>query len=214
MEFDRAQERFKRSFLPDDLAPELRQLFYTLNSLPFIQMVEAITGISGLIPDPYFAGGGFHEIRNGGHLSIHADFNHHVKLDLERRVNVLIYLNEDWRDDYGGQLELWDREMKHCEVSVVPQAGRCVLFDTTATSWHGNPNPVNHPTGTPRRSIATYYYTATWGSDRVSKTTQFRSRPGTEDRTDWAVRTEETLKEVMPPILMRPTRKVLNRIFR
>ncbi|MEM9839381.1 MAG: 2OG-Fe(II) oxygenase [Pseudomonadota bacterium] len=214
-EFDRAQERFKRSFQPDDFDnPILRNLFYHFNSLPFVQMVERITGIKGLIPDPYFMGGGFHETRTGGHLSMHADFNHHKLLDVERRVNVLMYLNEDWEDGYGGELELWDENMKECRQRVVPIAGRCVMFNTTGDSWHGHPHPVAHPDGKPRRSIALYYYTATWDEMSAGKTTQFKVRPDTEDRVDWKVRTTETLTEVLPPILMRPTRKVINKVFR
>ncbi|MEM1380384.1 MAG: 2OG-Fe(II) oxygenase [Pseudomonadota bacterium] len=214
-EFDRDQERFKRSFQPDELEdPVLRNLFYHFNSLPFVQMVERITGIKGLIPDPYFIGGGFHETRNGGHLSMHADFNHHKRMDLERRVNVLIYLNEDWEDGFGGELELWDEQMKECRQRVVPVAGRCVMFNTTGDSYHGHPHPVAHPRDVPRRSIALYYYTATWDGSKAHKTTQFKVRPNTEDRVDWKVRTTETLNEVLPPILMRPTRKVLNKVFR
>lgn len=214
-EYARDQERFKRSFQPDELDdPVLRNLFYHFNSLPFVKLVERITGIRGLIPDPYFVGGGFHETRTGGHLSMHADFNHHKPMDLERRVNVLIYLNEDWKDGYGGELELWDEEMKECRQRIVPVAGRCVMFNTTGQSWHGHPAPVAHPDGTPRRSIALYYYSATWDEQRPSRTTQFKVRPGTEDRVDWRVRTNQTLSEVLPPILMRPTRRILDKVFR
>ena len=214
MAFDRDQERYKRSFQPDQLSPELQRLFYGFNSLPFIQLVERITGIKGLIPDPYFQGGGFHETRTGGHLSMHADFNHHKLMNLERRVNVLIYLNENWEDGYGGELELWDHSMKERRQRVVPVAGRCVMFNTTGDSWHGHPDPVAHPDGHPRRSIALYYYTATWDDNRPGKTTQFKVRPNSQDRVDWKVRTTETLEEVLPPILMRPARKVIGRVFR
>ena len=212
--YDRDQERFKRSFQPDEMDPALRAMFYALNSLPFVRLVERITGIKGLIPDPYFIGGGFHETRNGGHLSMHADFNHYMPMDLERRVNVLIYLNDDWNDEYGGQLELWDEGMKTCVQSVVPAAGRCVMFNTTGESWHGHPKPVQHPEGVPRRSIALYYYTSTWDEARSGKTTQFKRRPGTGDKTDWRVKTEETLREYLPPVLMRPTSRVIRRVFR
>ncbi|MEO1042887.1 MAG: 2OG-Fe(II) oxygenase [Pseudomonadota bacterium] len=211
--YERDQERFKQSFQPDEMSSELRAMFYALNSLPFVRLVERITGIKGLIPDPYFLGGGFHETRNGGHLSMHADFNHHKPMNLERRVNVLIYLNKNWSDAYGGQLELWDQGMKSCVQSVVPEAGRCVIFNTTGESWHGHPKPVAHPEGIPRRSIALYYYTSTWDDDAQGKTTQFRRRPGTGDKTDWQVKTEETLREFLPPVLMRPTSKVIRRIF-
>lgn len=201
--FDRSQERFKRQFQPDDLSPGPRNLFYSFNSRPFIRVLENITGIKGLIPDPYFMGGGFHEIANGGHLSIHADFNHHKPMDVERRINVLIYLNDDWREEYGGTLELWDNDMKGCVRSVVPEANRCVIFNTTSRSNHGNPHPVNHPDGRSRKSIALYYYTSTWSDEKRSHTTQFRERPGTTDEKDWVVRRQELVADIVPPILRR-----------
>ncbi len=201
--FDRPQERLKRQFNPEDLSPGPRTLFYSFNSRPFLKVLENITGIKGLIPDPYFFGGGFHEISTGGHLSMHADFNHHKLMDLERRINVLIYLNDDWRDEYGGQLELWDTGMKACVRSVVPEANRCVIFNTTSHSNHGNPNPVNHPEGRTRKSIALYYYTATWDDTKRDHTTQFRARPGSRDASDWQVRGRELIDDLVPPIVRR-----------
>jgi Rps23 Pro-64 3,4-dihydroxylase Tpa1-like proline 4-hydroxylase len=201
--FDRDQERLKRSFSPDRLPGSSRQLFYSFNSRPFIQVIENITGIKGLIPDPYFLGGGFHEIAQGGHLSVHSDFNHHVPMNLERRINVLIYLNRNWEEAYGSQLELWDVSMTKCVKSYVPLFNRCVIFNTTSSSNHGNPQPVQHPGGVPRRSIALYYYTATWDGTKRTHTTQFRVRPGSEDQTDHQVRTRELLVDWMPPALYR-----------
>lgn len=203
MAFNRDQERYKKNFHPDFLEPRLRGLFYSFNSRPFIRVVENITGIKGLVPDPYFIGGGFHEIAQGGHLSVHADFNHHTPLDLERRVNLLVYLNRDWQPEYGGQLELWTTDMKRRAQSIVPLANRCAIFTTTQESMHGNPEPVSHPDGRSRRSIALYYYTATWSHDRQEKTTQFRPRPGTADRRDWVVKANEVVSEYLPPALSR-----------
>ena len=85
---------------------------------------------------------------------MHADFNHHKLMNLERRINVLIYLNKDWRDEFGGQLELWDSGITRCFHTIVPSFNRCVMFNTTSESMHGNPRPVNHPDRVPRRSIA------------------------------------------------------------
>jgi len=201
--FDRKQERFKRSFTPDLLQPFSRHLFYSFNSLPFIQVVQNICGIRGLVPDPYFEGGGYHEIAQGGHLSVHADFNYHATMNLERRINVLTYLNKGWNDQYGGQLELWDKDMKTCVKSYVPLFNRCVIFNTTSHSNHGNPQPVNHPDGTPRRSIALYYYTATWDAAKRKHTTQFRVRPGTKDARDFNVKSAELVSDMIPPVLYR-----------
>src|SRR5438046_411619 len=83
--------------------------------------------IAGLISDPHFVGGGLHETKIGGHLGIHADFNIHEQLKLERKLNLLIYLNEDWPEEFGGALELWDRSMRACEKKVAPLFGRAVI---------------------------------------------------------------------------------------
>ena len=211
---DFPQERLKSSFNPDYLTSEVRCLFYSFNSKPFIKFLENLTGIKGLIPDPYFMGAGFHEIKNGGHLSVHADFNHHKPMNLERRINVLIYLNKDWKDEYGGQLELWDDDMKSCQKSVLPVFNRCVVFNTASTSNHGNPNVIKHPEGVPRRSIALYYYTSTWSGEKREHSTQFRSRPGSSDKTDYQGRKDELLSEFLPPIAYRMIKKIGARMRR
>ena len=201
--YDRPQERYKNSYHPDTLDDFARTVFYSFNSAPFVAIIENITGIKGLIPDPYYFGGGFHEVKNGGHLSIHADFNHHKVMNLERRVNILIYLNKDWEEDYGGQLELWDSDMTRLAQSYVPKFNRSVIFNTTSGSMHGHPRPVNHPSGASRKSIALYYYTSTWDSLKRSHTTQFQVRPGTEDRTDWMIKLREWKEDFIPPVVIR-----------
>ena len=212
--YNRAQERLKRSFSPDHLPRRTRELFYSFNSRPFIQVIENISGIKGLIPDPFFKGGGFHEIAEGGHLSVHADFNHHRQMDLERRINVLIYLNKDWTDDYGGQLELWDTGMVRRVHSYVPLFNRCVIFSTTSNSNHGNPTPVHHPNGVSRRSIALYYYTATWDGAKRGHTTQFRVRPNSGDRVDITVKRRELTADLVPPLLYRGAQRLKRNFFR
>ena len=204
--FERPQEKFKTSYQPDGLDDDLRQLFYSFNSKPFIKLMENITGIKGLIPDPYFLGAGIHEIKQGGHLSVHADFNHHKPMNLERRINVLIYLNKDWKKEYGGSLELWDERMTTREQDIVPLFNRCVIFNTTSNSQHGNPDPIAHPQGISRKSIALYYYTSTWDGKKRSHTTQFQVRPGTADKRDWQVKLSELKNDLLPPIIARRIR--------
>lgn len=201
--FDRPQEKLKTSYLPERLPPYTRNLFYVLNSRPFVRFLEELTGINGLIPDPYFSGGGVHVVSNGGHLDIHADFNHNQKLNLERRLNILIYLNKGWKEDYGGSFEVWNTDMTEKVASFVPEFNRMCCFNTGSDTWHGNPETVNHPDGEPRMSMALYYYTATWGGTKRSHTTLFRPRPGTVDQVDREVRRLELLQDLVPPILFR-----------
>ena len=141
------------------LGPVARRLIAELNGGAMIRFLEAMTGITGLVPDPHLLGGGLHQLDPGGFLRVHADFNHHPHLKLDRRLNFLLYLNEGWRSDWGGALELWNEDMSERVQRVVPVAGRAVVFSTTSTSYHGNPEPVACPEGKARRSIALYYYT-------------------------------------------------------
>jgi Rps23 Pro-64 3,4-dihydroxylase Tpa1-like proline 4-hydroxylase len=202
--FNRNQERLKFQYQPHEVRSGLvRSLFAELNSQAFLSFLEELTGISGLISDPYFEGGGLHETKRGGHLGVHADFNVHDRLKLERRLNLLIYLNEDWHDDYGGELELWDQSMKECVVRVKPVFGRAVIFNTALDSFHGHPDPLTCPPDRSRRSIATYYYTAVEDGLRSlpQRTTNFQRRPGSADTTDWQIRRHHFVNDWVPPKL-------------
>jgi hypothetical protein len=134
-----------------------KRFFSELASGPFIKFLEDLTGIEGLVFDPHFVEGGFHRVGNGGYLGIHADFSHHPHLGLERRVNLLLYLNESWDDSWGGHLKLYDQELNPV-VSVSPVMNRCIIFSTSDVSYHGHPEPMNLPKDAYRKSLALYYY--------------------------------------------------------
>lgn len=201
--FDAAQERFKSQYNPDRLPDYSRHLFQMFNSRAFILFLEQMTGIKGLIPDPYFVGAGIHKTLTGGHLDIHADFNVHKQMRVERRLNILIYLNPAWKEEYGGSFEIWDKDMTGKVASFAPTENRMVCFSTGSDTFHGNPQPVNHPDGLPRESIALYYYTATWDSSRVEHSTLFKPRPGSSDQSEARARREAALQNVLPPFIFR-----------
>jgi len=210
--FDREQERLKTSYNPERLPLYTKTLFHALNARPFLKFLEDLTGIPGLIPDPYYMGAGIHRVANGGHLDIHADFNHHKPMDLERRLNVLIYLNKDWREEWGGSFEIWDKEMTRKVESFAPLYNRMVCFSTASDTFHGNPEPVAHPEGEDRLSIALYYYTATWDDTRYEHTTLFKPRPGTRDSEDRRIARRALTRDLLPPILYRRLAGPLRRI--
>jgi Rps23 Pro-64 3,4-dihydroxylase Tpa1-like proline 4-hydroxylase len=163
-------------------------LNYT-NSYEFLDFLNKITGIKEkLVPDPYFVGGGLHEIQHKGYLNIHSDFNKHLITNLDRRVNVLIYLNHDWKVEYGGALEFWDKNVKNCIKKINPIFNRMVIFDTNDYSFHGNPDPINHPdNNNSRKSIALYYYSNGRPKNEISGINdkpQFKNRPNTKDISD------------------------------
>ncbi|MEZ5664519.1 MAG: 2OG-Fe(II) oxygenase [Burkholderiaceae bacterium] len=207
----------KRQILPYDCNRDAQALFQFFNSGPVLRFLEGLTGIEGLIPDPYFSGGGYHEISQGGLLGVHADFRINDKLHLERRLNLLIYLNPDWNEEWGGQLELWDKKMVSCRSQVFPILNRCVVFSTDADSFHGHPDPLKTPAGVKRRSMALYYYTS---SHHIHKEvpghgTMYYARP--QDSADVhalasQLRNNEYLSDWLPPKLLRLVNKVRNRL--
>lgn len=135
-----------------------RQCFEVLHGARFLLALEKLTGMWGLMGDPYFFGGGLHATARGGRLAVHADFNKHPRFMLDRRLNLLVYLNENWGSENGGELELWDQEMRKCEQRVLPVFNRTVIFSTNRTSFHGQPNPVAGGPDIWRKSLALYYY--------------------------------------------------------
>jgi 2-oxoglutarate-Fe(II)-dependent oxygenase superfamily protein len=139
--------------------PYIQHVLFALNSFPIVNFLEIATGIQGLIPDPHYIGGGLHQILSGGKLAVHADFNFHARMLLYRRINLLIYFNQDWSPDFGGDLELWDVGLTRCVKRIPPVFNRCVIFNTGRKSYHGHPQPLRTPEHVTRKSFALYYYT-------------------------------------------------------
>jgi 2OG-Fe(II) oxygenase superfamily len=209
----------KRQILPADCDEYCRNAFDFFNSQPFLQFLEGLSSIEALLPDPYFVGGGFHEIGRGGKLGIHADFRINSQLHLSRRMNVIIYLNDDWREEYGGSLELWSRDMKAKVKSVAPVMNRCVIFNTDADSYHGHPDPLTTPEGVLRRSVALYYYTASRAvyEEVPNRSTMYVARPGDDAdtrREAAALRRDQHLEQWVPPAMLRYSRAVMRRLKR
>ena len=201
-QFDNPNERKLFFNVVEKLPAADRDVLYFLNSRPMLQFLETLTGIEGIIPDPYFVGGGLHQIKPGGKLGVHADFNHHNKLNLDRRINVLLYLNQDWKEEYGGHFELWDREMTAAQQKILPLFNRCAIFSTTSWSYHGHPTPLSCPPDRTRKSIATYYYSNGRPEEevRADHTTIFKQRPGENDKPQTSM-FRNFVRAVTPPIL-------------
>ncbi len=195
---------------------ETKKLMHFLNSEVFLNFLQILTGIEEpLIGDPYFIGGGQHETKKGGFLKVHADFNKHKTLGLDRRINVLVYLNKDWKEEYGGHFELWDRNMEKCELKVLPAFNTMAIFSTTDFSYHGLPDPLNCPEDMSRKSLALYYYSNGRPASEIMPGNQvhgtlFKARK--DDANDKAALNvfndpKGVLREFIPPILLRLIRK-------
>jgi Rps23 Pro-64 3,4-dihydroxylase Tpa1-like proline 4-hydroxylase len=139
---------------------KLRHLLAEFSGMVFLDFLETLTGVEGLIPDAHFRGAGLHLTLRGGHLALHADFNRDRFRSLTRRVSVLYYLNPDWDPAWGGELELWNADLSKCEVKVAPILDRLVVMAHGDTNWHGHPSPLDCPEGRGRAAVAAYFYTA------------------------------------------------------
>jgi len=187
-EFESKYEKKLQMNRDINLQPITRALIHNLNSEPFLNFLEKLTGISGLIPDPYLAGGGLHKIPRGGKLGVHVDFNEHTTMNVYRRLNVLVYLNKDWQEEYGGHFELWDEKKRGCVTKLLPIFNRMAIFSTTATSFHGHPEPLNCPEDRCRMSLALYYYTAgdRGEQQKQSHSTQFLTADGKREELHYS----------------------------
>lgn len=146
-----------------DLGPAYVKLDDLIKSSDFLHLVGRLTGIEGLMYDPYYFGGGTHENCDGQELDPHVDFNRHPVDGSHRRLNLIVYLNDKWEDVWGGSLELHSNPRAPDDRTslITPLYNRCVIFETTESSWHSF-NRIALPKGRTdltRRSIALYFYT-------------------------------------------------------
>ncbi len=177
--FNAVNEQRKVQVTDSAKFPEpVRALNDAISSGGFRSDLEKITGIPGLLADEQLAGGGMHLTGSGGRLDVHVDFNRIEDRGLFRRLNILVYLNPVWKEEWGGHIELWDREVKTCLQRCVPALNRCLIFETSDSSYHGVA-PITAPQGMVRQSFAGYYYTreapANWNGQTHS--TIFKARP-------------------------------------
>ncbi len=174
----------------ENFPDSIKNIFEILNSDYYLNFLQKITSIKEkLVPDPQLNGGGLHEIKKGGVLKVHTDFNRHPSLELDRRINVLIYLNKSWKEQYGGHLELWDKEMLECKKKILPTFNKMVIFSTNDFSNHGHPDPVACPHNQSRKSIALYYFSEGRPPEELDKNniknkTYFKNRFGFNNETD------------------------------
>lgn len=164
----------KRALFP----PALGEMVDELNSPEFTKWLSTLVGIPELVSDDMLEGGGLHQSARGGFLNVHTDFSmHHYHKHWRRRVNLILYLNSNWRGEWGGALEFWDMGMKQCVRKYAPLLNHAVIFTTNERSLHGFPDALNCPANESRKSLALYYYTAEADDSLVARSTDYRARP-------------------------------------
>jgi len=168
----------KRELFP----PLLRAVADELNSREFVDWISQLTGIPDLVADPMLEGGGLHQSGSGGYLNVHTDFSkHHFHPHWRRRVNLILYLNPEWDESWGGSLELWEKsrggKMTRCVAKYPPLLNHAIIFTTDEKSLHGFPDPLTCPQGCWRKSLALYYYAAETDEEFAPHSTDYFARP-------------------------------------
>ena len=142
-----------------DIPDNIVNLVRILNSSIFLKALSEVFSIPKLVPDPYFTGGGLNVTEKGGLLDVHVDGNYHDASGLNRRLNILVYFNPNWKKNWGGEFGIYSNRGERCVKKIEPIFNRLIAFDTHDYSYHGLPNPINFPKKNPRRSLILYYYT-------------------------------------------------------
>src|SRR5579862_8021748 len=147
-----------------EISATYQELYQTISSPPFLDLVSCISGIPDLMVDPKMYGGGTHDNRHGQELDAHVDFNYDQEQQLHRRLNLIVYLNKDWKSEWGGAIEIHSNPRTPDTNRIYafdPLFNRCVLFETNEHSWHGFPRIDLPPEERhrSRKSISIYLYT-------------------------------------------------------
>lgn len=137
---------------------DIREALWFFHSAMFVDFVETLMGMTELIVDPTHRGCGMHSTGVGGHVGIHSDSSRHPNQALDQRLNLILWLNQGWQEEWGGHLELWDRDGRDCRVKIMPAHNRMALFETATTCYHGHPHRLTCPDDRRRNSLAVYYY--------------------------------------------------------
>lgn len=142
------------------MPPACKEILEWMSSETAAAICSAFTGIRGLRADPTLYGGGLHATESGGFLGLHLDNEVHPQTGLARRLNLIVYCNPDWHQEWGGDLELWDRGRRGVAKRIAPLFNRGVIFETSAYSFHGHTEPLRCPPDVKRKSLAVYFWSA------------------------------------------------------
>jgi Rps23 Pro-64 3,4-dihydroxylase Tpa1-like proline 4-hydroxylase len=182
------------------------QLTAFLHSAAFLYFLSELTGIWELLPDPYLQGAGYHLMPRGGKFDVHADRNTAYETGLNRRLSLIVYLNKDWKHEYGGQLELWNSDASRCEAVVEPIFNKTVIFEITDKNFHGVPKHIACPEGRSRDCFLVYYHTARTAGENAAPPHTSIYGPSLYRKNGSAFR--KLVRDVTPPIIIRTLNRV------
>jgi Rps23 Pro-64 3,4-dihydroxylase Tpa1-like proline 4-hydroxylase len=199
------RERTARMRSAAEMGPAGDQLISIVHSAGFLYLLSEIIGVPQLLPDPYLQGAGYARMKRGDYFNVHADRNVAYDTGLTRRLAMIIFLNQSWRPEYHGQLELWNPDAKSCEVSIEPTFNKTVIFEVAYPNFHGVPAPLECPADRVRQSFITYFHTAgEKAGGRKPHTSIFAPRFYGSNRVTF----RSFIRDLTPPLLSRAIRRL------
>ncbi|UZR92337.1 2OG-Fe(II) oxygenase [Chondrinema litorale] len=182
--------------------PVFSKIKEDFTSPEFYKWVSGVTGIDEVFITDDHMGSGIHQGTNGSFLDVHIDFNiHHIK-NVHRRLNLLIYLEKNWKEEYGGALEMWNADMSNCDKMVLPMFNRCVIFETSEISYHGY-SKITIPEDVTRKSFFAYFYTNERDGAVGYHDTVFKARPTESKSKKVKTAVKENLKNTAKATLKK-----------
>ena len=201
---------------PQGHGPATRLLLEELDGAEFREFLTRVTGVEDLLDDPDHALAGVHITPPGGFTKVHRDFRTHPTTGLFHRVNVLLFLNSDWQESFGGRLELWSSDMSRLGRSILPVSNTMVIWETNDLTLHGLPDPLSCPPDRMRLSIAAYYYTREPHPDRArrERVSYWAARPGLDPPSLERGTLGDRIRRATPISIRRAAASVRSRLLR
>jgi hypothetical protein len=188
----------------------LKNIFYILSTNQMVNIFSRITDIEELEYDPTLYGSSIQSTPKYGRLNIHLDYEKHPLIEnKERRLNIILYLNKTWKDEWKGDTELWDDNMTKCVVSQKIKYNSAILFETNNTSWHGVPEKLLCPDNESRKTIAYYYISPLTKKNNNDKNKYGADETGYRNKASFIARPGDNNKEKLDKFYkIRPTRRI------
>ena len=184
--------------------PIIKEIIYAFQDPRIVSLVSEITRFDELFPDEYLYAGGISIMKNGGFLNPHLDNSHDKDRKNYRVMNLLYYVTPDWKEEYGGNLELWDWGLKHQQRTIHSKFNRLVIMITNKKSWH-SVSKVNYEGQ--RCCVSNYYFSSQAGEEKdYFHVTSFRGRPEQKMR-DLLLQGDATLRNGIRKLFKHGIRK-------
>ena len=180
--------------------PILEEIIYAFQDKKIVDLVAEICNIKEAIPDDNLYAGGISMMGKNQFLNPHLDNSHDKDRECWRVLNLLYYVTPNWKEEYGGNLELWPNGLKQSQITLHSKFNRLIVMATHNNSLH-SVSPVTFEGF--RCCVSNYYFSKNpLSQSDTFHVTSFRGRP--EDKvTDVILQTDTLLRMIIRKIFKK-----------